>query len=191
MIIGLTGGIGAGKSMVSRILRIRGYHVYDCDYEARLIMNRSSEIRDKISAYLGAQCIDPEGGLDRKEIAKCVFGNEQNRLWLNQLIHSRVTDDILVLKEKMGDVVWFVESAILKTSRLVNICDWVWLVEAPEEIRLRRACDRDDVDDSIIRSRMEAQKGEFEFNPNIRVSKINNDGDCSLLAQIRNLLIQI
>lgn len=187
-VVGITGGIGAGKSMVSRVLRCKRFEVYDCDLEARRLMDASAALKEAIAGRLGAECLSAEGELNRAGIARIIFGDESHRLWLNSVVHEMVHRDLHRRVESNGDGVLFIESAILRTSRLDSLCDRIWLVDAPEEVRLSRACGRDSADAARIRARMEAQRDEFGDFGDVPVAVICNDGVAALLPQIENQL---
>lgn len=176
--IGITGGIGSGKSVVSRILRLRGCSVYDCDLRARELMERDEELKQELAEHFGEDAISSDGTINRAYIAERVFGNDTERLWLNTLVHGRVREDILREQPQ------FVESAIMKSSGLDAMCSEIWLVTADEETRLDRVAKRDGVEREHCRRRMEAQQGEYEFGKEIKVVTITNDGKTSLLEQM-------
>lgn len=188
-LIGITGGIGAGKSVVSRILRLQGFDVYDCDLEARGIMENDPGIRKAIHKHFGKESILDDGTIDRKYLAQKVFSEESERRWLNSLIHSAVREDLKKWKE--GRKLAFVESAILNSSRLVDMCREVWLVTADEKIREERAIRRGGITVEDLKARMKVQANEFLFDERIRVRKIDNSGDRSLLKQISYLINDI
>lgn len=187
-IVGITGGIGAGKSVVSRMLRCRGFKVYDCDLEARRLMNDSELLKSEIASKMGECCLDADGNLNRIEIAKRVFADDSLRLWLNAKVHAMVRDDI---RKRMSDSVadlFFVESAILNSSQLTQMCSSVWLVDAPINVRLKRAAERDGANVKDILARMEAQKNELNDFGSVSCYVINNDGSVPLLPQIDEIL---
>lgn len=164
MIIGISGGIGTGKSVVSRILRLRGEYVYDCDFEAKRLMDSSKEILSALHDRYGDEICHPDGPICRPALAKRIFGNDEERLWLNSLVHSRVYADVSAWHDTLltsGPLRrCFVESAILASSGLIRLCDEVWIVTAPEDVRISRIRGRDSLSDDAIRSRILAQKEE-------------------------------
>lgn len=189
MIIGITGGIGAGKSMVSRILRLKGYPVYDCDSEARRIMEGSGHIKQCISDRLGSGCINTDGSLNRQVIARHVFASESHRMWLNSLVHGMVRDDVALRAARTPGENFFVESAILSTSGLDRMCGAIWLVEAPELVRIARAAYRDGSSVESVRLRIDSQKSEFEaISRHSRTVHIDNGGITPILPQIEDAL---
>lgn len=185
-LIGLTGSIGAGKSVVSRILRLKGIAVYDCDSRARYLMEGSEEIKDALRARWGGECLDDNGHLVRSYIASRVFDNNEERLWLNSLVHSAVRKDILEWR-KNRDLA-FVESAILATSGLDRMCDRIWVIDVPEETRICRAMRRGGIPEESIRQRNEAQRMEIGSLPAGKVSVIDNSDGAYLLESIDTLL---
>ena len=136
----ICGGIGSGKSVVARTLRLKGYDVYDCDLEARRIMDGSPLIRSAIAEKLGAECLNADGTLCRPAIAAKVFASDEQRLWLNSLVHHHVADDIRCwLHDAASGKRRFVETAIPVTSGLTDICNDIWLVTCPDSVRVERS----------------------------------------------------
>lgn len=186
MMIGISGGIGSGKSVVSRILRIKGYEVYDCDWRAKRIMDDSQPIKQAICDRLGRECIDPTGALRRDVIAQRVFADPQHLKWLNELVHSHVRNEIQ--KWSCGKDPVFVESAILHSSGIAAQCDAIWIVTAPDELRIERAMQRSALTRSQVLDRINAQRAELEPPGDLPTIEIINDGSHSLLRQIDALL---
>ncbi len=189
MMIGICGGIGSGKSVVSRILRLRGEHVYDCDLEAKRIMDSSAEVLDALHERYG-DAVCPEGGpICRPELARRVFGNDDERLWLNALVHKLVRVDVAAWHDLLildGCERCFVESAILAGSGLAAMCDEIWLVTASEEIRTARIKLRDSIDEEAIKKRILSQQEEERLihEAGIPVRIIDNSGSRPLLPQL-------
>lgn len=187
-IVGITGGIGAGKSVVSRILRLKGFEVYDCDHHARRIMNADGVVKVALIDRYGEECYLGDGSLNKAFLADKIFKEDKERLWVNSLVHSAVKDDF---SEKIGcdeHEIVFLESAIIATSGLDKICSEIWLVEADDDVRLCRAFERGGIEPADIRRRMDAQRKEFDSLPDSKVRIIKNTGKESLLSQIENLL---
>lgn len=187
-LIGITGGIGTGKSVVSRILRLKGFPVYDCDSRARMLMEESEEIVMSLRCRYGSECILPEGKLNRYLIASKVFATEEERLWLNSLVHAEVRRDLEIWKRSVPQGICFVESAIMVSSHLDIMCDEIWLVSAREDLRIERALERDGISRDNLMLRMESQRFEFDMLPKDKIRRIDNDGAESLLSQITELI---
>lgn len=174
--------------MVSRVLRGRGHRVYDCDLEARMLMENSPELKEEITKRLGEECVTSSGSLHRRNIAAKVFSDSVALSWLNSRVHALVRADLRTCAKECDADVFFVESAILHTSGLDLMCDAVWIVSAPEQTRLRRAMLRDGSDRENVMARMKAQGNELK---NIRCQEVmivDNGDNVSLLTQIDNLL---
>ena len=187
-LIGLTGGIGAGKSVVARVLRLKGYEVYDCDLRARAIMEESAEIRDELINKFGESCYRSDASLDRTFLAQRIFSFREERIWLNTLVHEAVRIDIVEWSRDVDAELRFVESAILHTSGLDRICRRIWLVTAPEDVRFVRALERGGIDPENLRARMKSQEMEFDELPLSKVDRIDNFGMKPVVNRINRLL---
>lgn len=191
MIIGICGGIGSGKSVVSRILRLRAEAVYDCDLEAKRIMDSSRDVLEALHDRYGDTVCPAEGPICRSELAKRVFSCDDDRLWLNSLVHRLVREDVKKWHETMmadGHSRCFVESAILASSGLARMCSEIWLVVASEEMRIARIKLRDSIDEDAIRKRILSQREEERLlnSSGIPIRIIDNSGIIPLLTQIDN-----
>ena len=186
----MTGGIGSGKSVLSRILRINGYYVYDCDLEARRIMDESGYVCGELKNRWGDDIYDASGRLDRRRVAECVFNDEAERLWLNALVHGLVRDDVRKWMEEYKDMpLLFVESAILCTSGLAGMCQEVWEVTAPENVRVKRIEARNGLTREEAMCRISAQSQESTLLHNLgNLRQISNSGEDRLLDQLYALL---
>lgn len=157
MIIGITGGIGSGKSTIAHELAKRGFAVYDCDLEAKRIVAENPDVQQEIIELLGEEAFK-DGIYNTAYVAKRVFSDETLLAKLNAIIHPAVGLDIMRRKPD------FVESAILYESGLDILCDKIIVVDAPEEIRISRTIARDYNGQSTpeniakVRSRMQAQQ---------------------------------
>lgn len=185
----ICGGIGSGKSVVARTLRLKGYDVYDCDLEARRIMDGSPLIRSAIAEKLGAECLNADGTLCRPAIAAKVFASDEQRLWLNSLVHHHVADDIRCwLHDAASGKRRFVETAIPVTSGLTDICNDIWLVTCPDSVRVERIIGRDNCSPAQAQSRIDAQRHEFDSLPPETTELIENDPATPILLRIDSLL---
>ena len=178
MIIGITGGIGSGKSTIARELAKRGYTVYDCDQEAKRIIAENADVQQEIIDLLGEESF-VDGIYNTAYIAKRVFEDSHLLAALNAIVHPAVGLDIMKRKPD------FVESAILYESGLDILCDRIIVVDAPEEIRIARTIGRDYHGDASpanidkVRARIKAQ-GEFRSQDSEVRLIVNNDGKRSV-----------
>lgn len=154
--IGVTGGIGSGKSTVCRLFAARGAALYDSDSEAKRLMNDDPDLRARIVGAFGAECYTG-AGLNRAVLAQKVFGHPEQLLRLNAIVHPAVIADFRAWAGRQtGDYV-VLESAILFSSGLDREVDRTVAVLAPEPLRIERTCRRDGVDEAAVRCRMAAQ----------------------------------
>lgn len=151
MIIGITGGIGSGKSTIAQALAQRGYAVYDCDREAKRIITEDASVRKAIIDLLGTEAFtaSPQhpftGVYNTAYVAQRVFAEPELLNRLNAIVHPAVKADILSLPfgKGLGVGFLFIESAILYEAGLNTLCDRVVVIDAPEDIRIARTIDRD------------------------------------------------
>lgn len=184
----ITGGIGAGKSVISRILRLEGYEVFDTDRAARVIMDSDAALRHILTQRWGTEAYTDQGILNRPFVAAKIFGNDEERRWLNSQVHSLVRERLQQWQRGVTRYPVFVECAIPTTSLIDRMSDEIWLVTAPDDIRIARATTRDAVDADAIRARIRAQQTEFDTLPADKTCIIVNDAVSPLLPQIRRLL---
>ncbi len=156
--IGITGGIGSGKSFVSRILEQQcGIPVYDCDSKAKHLMMHDAMLMDGIRHLVGDCAYDAQGHLNRPAIAAYLFASSQHAANINALVHPAVCRDFLRWSEEQTASIVAVESAILLESGLRDLVDDILLVDASEQTRLERAIQRDGATPEQIRARMAQQ----------------------------------
>lgn len=183
-IIGITGGIGSGKSVVSRILRACGFMVYDCDSNAKAIMDRDPEIRRKLAEMIDPSTINADGSINRPRLAQIVFGDKSQLGILNAIVHGAVTGDVQACARRTAGL-FFVESAILYTSGLWKYVDRIWEVTADMETRISRVSVRDNASRQQVLQRIHSQDNETAPKEcSIVPEVIHNDGDSALLPQI-------
>jgi dephospho-CoA kinase len=155
-IIGLTGGIGSGKTTVARLFQAEGIPVYIADEEAKKILDLPETIK-KVSQIFGDSIIF-DGKIDRKKMSEIVFNNPEKLKILNGIIHPLVKkhfDDWVTAYEKYPFVVK--EAAILFESGSYKYCDLIITVVASEEIRIQRVIDRDKTTKNAVLDRMKNQ----------------------------------
>lgn len=184
-LVAITGGIGSGKSVVSAILRIMGYSVYDCDSRAKNLMNTNKDIKNDLISSFGVDCISEDGKINAQYISSIVFKDKTALLKINSIVHPRVKDDIL-LEYLNNQGVMFVETAILLQSNLLDIIDEVWLVDAPENVRVKRVMLRNLMSADEVRRRIKSQSGQ-DYSTLKNLCPIINDGVSAILPQIISL----
>lgn len=170
--VGITGGIGSGKSTVCRLFAARGVAVYDTDAAAKRLMAEDEALKHAIVARFGAESYC-DGALNRPYLAKQIFGDEKAREALNGLVHPAVTADFERWAEAQEGEYVVLESAILYEAGLDQHLDRVVAVLAPEQLRVERAMQRDGATEEQIRSRMAAQMSDDELRDRADVSMVN------------------
>ena len=186
MIIGVTGGIGSGKSAVLREVQALGYPVYDTDAEAKRLIRDTPAIREALTALFGKKTF-ANGIYQTRHVAAEVFAKPQLLKQLNAIVHPVVGED---LKQWAADKpLVFVESAILYEAGLDTMCDGVCIVTAPEAVRIERVIRRSGNTQTAeeIRRRIRAQETN---KPHVttQVLMLSNDGTHSL-NELANELI--
>lgn len=156
MKVGITGGIGSGKSTVCRLFACKGVAVYDSDAAAKRLMQEDAALREAVAARFGRD-VYADGTLDRARLAAQVFSDPQALADLDALVHPAVMRDFAAWTDaQAGDYV-ILESAILFEAGLEGHVDRTVAVLAPVELRVERAARRDDCDKEQIRRRIAAQ----------------------------------
>lgn len=155
-VIGLTGGIGTGKTTVSKMFSELGVPVYIADVEARRI-SEQPEIQKRIVDTFGEGVTSPDGQVDRKKLAALVFFNEENLRKLNAIIHPLVKQDFQQWLSQQSAPFVIREAAILFESGTNTDCDKVIIVTAPRELRIFRIMERDHISREEILARMANQ----------------------------------
>ena len=205
MLIIITGGIGSGKSMVSQLLKVMGYTVYDCDSRAKELMLTDTALKGQLTELLGPETYTADGQLNRPYVASRIFGNQKLLGQMNALVHPAVAADIRrrqlafsknagqgfgqTMGQDFGQTPFFVETAIYFEANFGQYIrtDRVWCVAAPLELRIQRAMHRDGADRQRIEARILSQMPQEE---KIKKSDavIWNDDTHSIIEQVNALL---
>ncbi|QBA20028.1 dephospho-CoA kinase [Chryseobacterium indologenes] len=159
-IIGLTGGIGSGKTTVARFIEEFGFPVYYSDDRAKAIVNESEDLKIKIKELLGEDAYDENGLYDRKFVADKVFKNRDLLQQLNEIIHPAVRIDFENWVKKQSKYLVFKETALLFELKLNRQCYKSLLVTAEDNIRIKRVMDRDNKTYREVEAVMEKQMPE-------------------------------
>ena len=186
--IGITGGIGSGKSHISRILSGHfAIPVYDCDKEAKRLTASSGEIRRQLAELVGAGLYG-DSGMDRQLLADYLFAGPEHAARVNAIVHPAVLRDFSAWAARQAGPVVALESAILYESGLRSHVDYVLFVDAPEETRLRRAMRRDNATEAQVRARMRMQRPEQCRRLADFVIDNGTADDPALQEQLKNIL---
>ncbi len=185
-VIGLTGGIGSGKTMVAKYIESLGIPVYIADDEAKKLMN-NEELTNAIASQLGADLIS-DGALNREKLAKLVFDNPEKLQTLNRIVHPKVKEHFdHWVKSHSQHFLVVKEAAILFETGGNKYCDAVITVTAPEETRIQRVMERDQANRQDILKRIQSQ-----WTDEQRIAKsdyvINNISVKETYTQIKQIL---
>lgn len=187
-LIAITGGIGTGKSIVSQILRINSYIVYDCDSEAKKLMDRDISIHSQLNEHIHPNAVK-NGIIDRKLIAGIVFSDPDKLQQINKIVHLAVINDILAkAKTHIPHDILFIETAILYQSNIDLIVNEVWNITAPMGTRIKRVMKRNSCTPDEVQARIKAQNSFKATRQHPVTRNIIND-DCNpILPQLLELL---
>ncbi len=200
MKIGITGGIGSGKSYVCRLLEARGYAVYDCDSAAKRLIRTSPFIRRRLTALIGPQTYFKETGdrrqetgdgsqesgeyfLNKKAVAEFLLESEDNARAIDRIVHPAVFRDFI-----QSGMEWM-ESAIIYESDIYRLVDRVIVVTAPEELRIQRVMARDKISREKVLEWMGRQWPQEEVRRRADF-EIVNDGHADIEQQLNNIIEQ-
>lgn len=203
--LAVTGGIGSGKSAVCRIMAAKGVPVYDSDSRTKALYD-DPYLLDRLESAMSAGLRDIQGRLDRKRLAALVFSDPSRLAELEKVVHPYVLDDFIRWRKSVekefrdGELKWsqdagdvpfaVIESAIILEKPLFrNVADKVLIVDAPEQMRLERAMERDNASEQEIRERMRRQ-GTFSREAYPYAVFLDNGGDFTLLEQRVNDLLK-
>lgn len=190
MIIGITGGIGGGKSTVSEMLQTKGYRIYNTDREARRLQNTDPEIRRAITKAFGNEAYIDDT-LNTSYISSIVFGNPDKLKTLNEIVHPAVIKDIERVSASLRvNEILFVESALLYESGLNRLVDKIIVVTASEDLRISRVMNRDGANREQVQARIANQLPE-----NVKVDMadyvIDTTDSAGVLQQLEIILNDI
>ena len=190
-IIGLTGGIGSGKTTVARFIEEMGFPVYYSDDRAKEIVNDDEVLKNKIKELLGEEAYDENGFYNRKYVSEIVFNNDETRLKLNALIHPAVKIDFENWVYKQQAEFIFKETALLFELNLNESCYKSVLVTADDNIRIKRVMDRDQKTYREIEAIIDKQMPEKDKIKRADFVIYNNDGIGELKAATEKMIFNL
>jgi len=187
--VGITGGIGAGKSIIGKVLTVLGYPVYYSDKEAKLLMNEDQELRKELMAVFGKQAyVNDE--LNRPFLAKCIFNDPSLKEKMNALVHPKVRKRFNEWASKQSAPIVFNEAAILFETGAYTQFDFTILVVADEELRIHRVQQRDDMSREEVLARMKNQWSDEE-KKTLASFIIENNSNNLIVPQVEEVISTI
>lgn len=182
--IGITGGIGSGKTTVCNIFECMGVPVYYADREAKRLMQEDNSLRKAIIDNFGKDAYREDGALNRTYLSNQVFNDPEKLERLNALVHPVVAKDVEAWHRRHASAPYTLkEAALLFESGSYRQLDRVVLVYAPVSLRIKRVMARDGVPEEAVRKRIQAQMKDEEKLP-LANHVIINDGELSILEQV-------
>lgn len=191
-IIGITGGIGSGKSTVTSMLRERGYTVVDADELSREVCKKGTPLLRLLVREFGIEIIKEDGTLNRSKLADLAFESQQGTRRLNELVQTAILVRAMEFFNRLklsGDIdVCFFDVPMLYEAGWDRYTDSVWLVTAPQQIRLKRVVKRDRSRKQEVLARMKLQMSEEEKISRADVVLDNSGTEAELKAQVERAI---
>ena len=185
--LAITGNIGSGKSVVSRMLAIMGVPVYDCDSRAKALMHSDKVIKEGLLRMFGSECYCSDGSLNREWLAARLFTDPVNVQRVNALVHPRVKEDFECWASAASCDIVAVESAILYESGMIDTVDKVLVVWADEETSVKRVMESRGMSRRQVENRLQNQMSADELLI-LSDYSLRNDGSTPMLPALGELL---
>ncbi len=192
MVVGLTGGIGSGKTSVVQLFIDKGIPVYIADIEAKKLMQSNPKISLQIKSIFGEKSYE-KGVLNRSYMAKQVFGNSEKLNQLNAIVHPAVHKDFLAFKKTQKAPYLIYENAILFENGSDSLCDFIITVTAPEKTRIERVVQRDRVSPLEVKNRIQHQWDEQlkSEKSNYVIENINWTTTKKIVDDVHQILLKL
>ncbi len=187
--IGITGGIGAGKSLVAEIIKAMGYPVYNSDERAKELTDSNPKIKEGLIHLFGEE-IYQNGTLNKFALAQAIFSDESLREKVNALIHPIVREDFNLWTLAQNNSLVFNESAILFETGSFKNFDAIILVYAPKELRIKRIMKRDNCSENEVLKKMNSQFSDEE-KYQLTEFRVLNDEQTPLLVQVEKIILNL
>jgi dephospho-CoA kinase len=181
--VGVTGGIGSGKSTVCKIFKILGVPVFEADAVAKALIDKDADIKHGLIQLFGENIYDAQNTVNRKMLADFIFNDETLLIKVNNLVHPAVRNEFMEWAEKQNTKYVVHEAAILFESGFYKLMDFNILVSAAKETRIERVMKRDGTGRELVESRMGKQWTDEEKRVLANVELANNNNSL-LIPQI-------
>ena len=188
--LAITGSIGSGKSVVSRMMNVLGVPVYDCDVNAKRLMTDDEFIVSELKRMFGDECYEDDGTLNRQYIASRIFTDKENIKRVNSLVHPVVKRDFEEWAARQDSSVVAVETAILYESGMIEAVDKVLVVWADRETAINRTMQRSGMNRIQVENRMNNQMSVDDLLLMSDYS-LYNDGDEPLLPRVMSVVEEL
>jgi len=184
--VGVTGGIGAGKSLICKIFESMAYPVYYADARAKALINESEDLKKEIINLLGAEAYDDQGNYNRAYVGEQVFNDKKKLEGLNQLVHPAVHKDSARWFELQESPYALYEAALIIEGNTQSNFDALICVTAPEELRISRVMKRNGLEREDVIDRMNSQSSDNEKRKHCHFEIINDEKHL-LIPQVLNI----
>lgn len=188
--IGITGGIGSGKTTISTLLKAMGFPVFDADTESKLLCNTNVNLKQELIDAFGRGIYEPSGNLNRGAFAAVIFNDNAKLQLANSIIHPHVIAEFFSWAGGQQQHLVFVESAILLECSLQSHVDKIVVVTAPEPTRIRRVMLREGVGAPVVEARIKNQLPE-----RVRISLadyvVYNDDKSLVIPQVEEIVASL
>lgn len=185
--VGITGGIGSGKTTVCKLFAVFGVPVYYADERAKAMTTSNASVKARIVAAFGVESYLPDGSYNRPYISGLVFKNTEKLALLNSIIHPAVIDDGIEWQKQHSHLPYILkEAALLFESGTYRDLDKIIFVSAPESLKIQRVMNRDHLSEAQVKDRIQKQMPDQEKRSKSDFL-ILNDGTTSLIRQVKTL----
>lgn len=190
-VVGLTGGIGSGKSTIANLFLDLGVPIVDADIVAREVVAKGSETLSKIVEHFGPRVLLANGELNRQALRNEVFQNEEQKIWLNKLLHPVIRQSCLIqLQQQTYPYTLFVAPLLIENN-LISFCDAILVVDVALETQIKRTLSRDHSSETVIKNIIASQVSR-EQRLKAATEVINNDLDLNKnIDNLRDQVIQL
>ena len=190
-VVGLTGGIGSGKSTIAELFAELGVSVIDADLVARQVVEKGSPLLAEIATHFGPEILLEDGALNRAALREKVFNHESEKQWLNQLLHPAIRHEMLQQLAAQDAPYCIFMVPLLIENKLTALCQRVLVVDVSEQTQLTRASQRDNNQLALIKNIMQSQVSRSERLQHAD-DVINNDADLSeSLPQLKQKVLDL
>ena len=190
-VVGLTGGIGSGKSTIAKLFAELGVPVIDADIVARQVVEKGSPLLTEIATHFGPEILLEDGALNRAALREKVFNHESEKQWLNQLLHPAIRHEMFQQLAAQNAPYCIFMVPLLIENNLIALCQRVLVVDVSEQIQMTRASQRDNNQLALIKNIMQSQVSRSERLQHAD-DVINNDADLSeRLPQLKQKVLDL
>ena len=190
-VVGLTGGIGSGKSTIAELFAELGVSIVDADLVARQVVEKGSPLLAEIAAHFGPEILLEDGALNRAALREKVFNHESEKQWLNQLLHPAIRHEMLQQLAAQDAPYCIFMVPLLIENKLTALCQRVLVVDVSEQTQMTRASQRDNNQLALIKNIVQSQVSRSERLQHAD-DVINNDADLNeSLPQLKQKVLDL